>query len=76
MAVRQLPQAERYLRAGQWLKASYPLTASLRGRTLGILGLGRIGKAIARRAEAFGLAVVYHGRREPGRTSPTATTRR
>ena len=62
MAVRQLPQAERYLRAGKWLNASFPLTASLRGRTLGILGLGRIGKAIARRAEAFGLAVVYHGR--------------
>ncbi len=62
MAVRQLPQAERYLRAGKWLKTSFPLTASLRGRTLGILGLGRIGKAIARRAEAFGLAVVYHGR--------------
>ena len=63
MAVRQLPQAERYLRAGKWLKASFPLTASLRGRTLGILGLGRIGKAIARRAKAFGLIVVYHGRR-------------
>jgi lactate dehydrogenase-like 2-hydroxyacid dehydrogenase len=62
MAVRRLPQAERYLRAGQWLKASFPLTASLRGRTMGILGLGRIGKAIAHRAEAFGLSVVYHGR--------------
>ncbi len=62
MAIRQLPQAERYLRAGQWLKASFPLTASLRGRILGILGLGRIGRAIARRADAFGLAVVYHGR--------------
>ena len=62
MAVRKLPQAERYLRDGRWLKASYPLTASLRGRTMGILGLGRIGKAIARRAEAFGLSIVYHGR--------------
>jgi lactate dehydrogenase-like 2-hydroxyacid dehydrogenase len=62
MAVRQLPQTERYLREGKWLKASYPLTASLRGRTLGILGLGRIGMAVARRAEAFGLAIVYHGR--------------
>jgi lactate dehydrogenase-like 2-hydroxyacid dehydrogenase len=60
--VRQLPQAERYLRQGRWRQAPYPLTASLRGRTMGILGLGRIGKAIARRAEAFGLAVVYHGR--------------
>jgi lactate dehydrogenase-like 2-hydroxyacid dehydrogenase len=61
-AVRQLPQAERYLRAGRWLKEPFPLSPSLRGRTLGILGLGRIGKAIARRAEAFGLKIVYHGR--------------
>jgi lactate dehydrogenase-like 2-hydroxyacid dehydrogenase len=63
MAVRRLPQAERHLRSGQWLKGSFPLTASLRGRTMGILGLGRIGKAIAARARCFGLAVVYHGRR-------------
>jgi lactate dehydrogenase-like 2-hydroxyacid dehydrogenase len=62
MAVRQLPQAERYLRSGQWLKAHFPLTASLRGRTVGIVGLGRIGKAIATRVSAFGLTVVYHGR--------------
>ena len=63
MAVRKLPQAERYLRAGEWRNGAYPLTASLGGRTMGILGLGRIGKAIARRAEAFGLEVVYHGRK-------------
>jgi lactate dehydrogenase-like 2-hydroxyacid dehydrogenase len=63
MTVRQLPQAERYLRAGQWpAKGAYPLTPSLRGRTVGILGLGRIGKAIATRVNAFGLPVVYHGR--------------
>jgi lactate dehydrogenase-like 2-hydroxyacid dehydrogenase len=63
MTVRQLPQAERYLRAGQWsAKGAYPLTPSLRGRTVGILGLGRIGKAIATRVGAFGLDVVYHGR--------------
>jgi lactate dehydrogenase-like 2-hydroxyacid dehydrogenase len=62
-AVRRLPQAERYLREGRWLGAPFPLTASLRGRTMGILGLGRIGKQIAKRAEAFGLSVVYHGRR-------------
>ncbi len=61
--VRQLPAAERHLRAGRWLKDNFPLTATLRGRTLGILGLGRIGKAIARRAEAFGLTVIYHNRR-------------
>jgi lactate dehydrogenase-like 2-hydroxyacid dehydrogenase len=60
--VRELPQAERYLREGRWPGATYRLTASLRGRTMGILGLGRIGKAIAQRAAAFGLDVVYHGR--------------
>jgi lactate dehydrogenase-like 2-hydroxyacid dehydrogenase len=63
MTVRQLPQAERYLRAGQWsTKGAFPLSASLRDRTVGILGLGRIGKAIAERVKAFGLDVVYHGR--------------
>lgn len=62
MTVRQLPQAERYLRAGLWLKGTYPLTPSLRGRTVGIVGLGRIGKAIANRVSGFGLDVVYHGR--------------
>jgi lactate dehydrogenase-like 2-hydroxyacid dehydrogenase len=62
-AVRRLPQAERYLREGRWPSAPFPLTASLRGRTMGILGLGRIGKQIARRARAFGLDVVYHARK-------------
>ena len=63
MTVRQLPQAERYLRAGQWsAKGAFPLSPSLRGRTVGILGLGRIGKAIATRVAGFGLDVVYHGR--------------
>ena len=62
-AVRKLPQAERYLREGRWLEAPYPLTASLQGRTMGILGLGRIGREIARRAAAFGLEIVYHGRK-------------
>ena len=63
MTVRQLPQAERYLRAGQWsAKGAFPLSPSLRGRTVGVLGLGRIGKAIAERVNAFGLDVVYHGR--------------
>ncbi len=65
-AVRRLPQAERHLRAGAWPKGDFPLTASLRGRMLGILGLGRIGKAIATRALAFGLEVVYHGRKAQG----------
>jgi lactate dehydrogenase-like 2-hydroxyacid dehydrogenase len=63
--VREFPQAERYLRAGKWEKGDYPLTkATLRDRTVGMVGLGRIGKAIARRLEAFGVPVAYYGRRK------------
>lgn len=61
-AVRQLPQSERFLRRGDWLKGHFPLTASLREKTAGIAGLGRIGKAVAKRLEAFGVKVVYYGR--------------
>jgi lactate dehydrogenase-like 2-hydroxyacid dehydrogenase len=61
--VRELSQAERYLRAGKWTQAQFPLAkATLRNRTVGMVGLGRIGKAIARRLEAFGVPVVYHSR--------------
>ena len=64
MTMRELSQSERYLRAGLWAsKGPYPLTHNtLRGKTVGILALGRIGKAIATRCEAFGLKIVYHGR--------------
>jgi lactate dehydrogenase-like 2-hydroxyacid dehydrogenase len=61
--VRQLPQVDRYLREGKWLKGPYPLTTTLRGRKVGILGLGRIGKAIAQRLEACDLQIEYHGRK-------------
>jgi len=62
--VRELPQSERYLRAGKWLNAAYPLTrATLRDRTVGMVGMGRIGQAIARRLDAFGVPVVYHSRK-------------
>jgi lactate dehydrogenase-like 2-hydroxyacid dehydrogenase len=62
--VREFPQAERYLRAGKWAsQGHYPLTkATLRNRTVGMVGMGRIGKAIAKRLDAFGLPVVYHSR--------------
>jgi lactate dehydrogenase-like 2-hydroxyacid dehydrogenase len=64
MTARRLSESERYLRAGKWLEKPFPLTAgTLRGKTLGVLGLGRIGMAIARRAEAFGLNILYHNRR-------------
>ena len=62
--LRQLPQSERYLRAGKWLEKSFPLTVStLRNRTIGIIGMGRIGQAIAKRIEAFGRPIVYHSRK-------------
>jgi lactate dehydrogenase-like 2-hydroxyacid dehydrogenase len=66
MTVRQLSQSERYLRAGLWeSNGPFPLTpASLRDRRVGIVGLGRIGKAIARRLDAFRVPIVYHGRSE------------
>jgi lactate dehydrogenase-like 2-hydroxyacid dehydrogenase len=61
--VREFPQAERFLRAGKWLAKGYPLTrATLRDRTVGMVGMGRIGQAIARRLDAFGVPVVYHSR--------------
>jgi lactate dehydrogenase-like 2-hydroxyacid dehydrogenase len=61
--VRELPQAERYLRAGKWPHGNYPLTrATLRNRSVGMVGMGRIGIAIARRLDAFGVPVVYHTR--------------
>jgi len=63
-AVREFPQAERYLRAGKWLAKAYPLSrATLRNRTVGMVGMGAIGQAIARRLDAFGVPVVYHARK-------------
>lgn len=62
--VRELPQADRYLRAGRWRERDYRLTpATLRDRTVGLVGMGRIGQAIARRLDGFGVPVVYHSRR-------------
>ena len=63
--VRELPKAEAYLRAGRWVsEGNYPLTrATLRGRSVGIFGMGRIGLAVARRLEAFGLPISYYNRR-------------
>ncbi|MCA0024894.1 MULTISPECIES: 2-hydroxyacid dehydrogenase [unclassified Mesorhizobium] len=63
--VRDLPRAEAWLRDGSWQrKGNYPLSRlTLRGRSAGIFGMGRIGLAIARRLEAFGLPVAYHNRR-------------
>jgi lactate dehydrogenase-like 2-hydroxyacid dehydrogenase len=68
--VREFPQAERYLRAGKWRERDYPLTkASLRNRTVGLVGMGAIGQAIARRLDAMQVPVVYHTR-QPRREMP------
>ena len=61
--LRRLPQSESHLRAGYWpTKGPFPLTTSLGGKVMGILGLGRIGEAIAKRALAFGMQIRYHNR--------------
>jgi hydroxypyruvate reductase len=59
---RQFVKAHEYVVAGKWLKGAMPLTTALGGKTAGILGLGRIGRAIARRLEACGMRIAYHGR--------------
>jgi lactate dehydrogenase-like 2-hydroxyacid dehydrogenase len=59
---RRIPQADAFVRAGKWPEGAYPLCGELNGRTVGIVGLGRIGKEIALRAQAMKMRVVYHGR--------------
>ena len=60
--IRQLPQADAYVRGGQWASARFPLSASLRDRSIGIAGLGRIGLTLAKRLEGFGRPIAYHTR--------------
>jgi len=64
MTVRDLVRAEHHARSDAWEReGAFPLTRfNLRGRTVGIMGLGRIGLAIARRLEPFGVAIRYHNR--------------
>jgi lactate dehydrogenase-like 2-hydroxyacid dehydrogenase len=60
---RRIPLADRYVRAGRWAKeGTMPLARKVSGARLGIVGLGRIGQAIASRAEAFGMSIAYTGR--------------
>jgi lactate dehydrogenase-like 2-hydroxyacid dehydrogenase len=62
--IRRLPQGDRYVREGRWPDGPFPLSPTLRGRTIGILGLGDIGKAVARRLEGFAVPIAYHGRHQ------------
>jgi lactate dehydrogenase-like 2-hydroxyacid dehydrogenase len=61
-AARQLPAADRFVRAGQWLKGPMPLQRKMSGARLGLVGMGRIAKAIAHRATAFGMSIAYTAR--------------
>ncbi|MBI5129408.1 MAG: 2-hydroxyacid dehydrogenase [Rhodopseudomonas palustris] len=62
--LREFVRADGFVRSGQWATQAYPLSAgSLRDRTVGIVGMGRIGQAIARRLDASLVPVVYHSRR-------------
>jgi lactate dehydrogenase-like 2-hydroxyacid dehydrogenase len=64
-ASRRLVQADAWARSGQWeQEGNFPLTSSVRGRTVGILGLGRIGQTIASMVQLFDAKVVYHARSE------------
>ncbi len=60
---RRIVAGDRHVREGKWLDANLPLTAKIGGARMGILGLGRIGLAVAKRAEAFGMTIAYHGPR-------------
>ena len=61
---RRIPEADRFVRAGRWArKESFPLGRQVSGAKLGIVGLGRIGRTVARRASGFDMEVRYHNRR-------------
>lgn len=63
-ASRGIGRGERHVRAGKWLQGSVPLQTRVSGKRLGIVGMGRIGKVIARRASGFDMQIAYHSRRK------------
>jgi lactate dehydrogenase-like 2-hydroxyacid dehydrogenase len=64
--LRRIPQGDAYTRSGAWSKAAFPLTTSLAGKSVGILGLGRIGQGIAKRLAPFDVRLFYSGSAKPG----------
>jgi lactate dehydrogenase-like 2-hydroxyacid dehydrogenase len=61
-AARQVVAADRFVRRGGWIAGRYPVTPRVSGGRIGIVGLGRIGRAVAVRAQAFGMSIAYTGR--------------
>ena len=62
--MRRICESDRFVRAGKWRNAAPGAGSEVHGKTCGIVGLGRIGRAIAKRAQAFGMSVCYHGPRQ------------
>jgi len=65
---RRIPQSDQFVRQGKWPSGGFGLFSELTGKTVGILGLGRIGKEIATRLQAMKMRVVYHGRKQQPNT--------
>ncbi|MGC7098429.1 2-hydroxyacid dehydrogenase [Amycolatopsis lurida] len=61
--MRRLTAADRFVRRGDWTTTAYPLATKVSGKKIGVLGLGRIGRAIATRLTGFGVELSYHSRR-------------
>ena len=61
---RTIPQADKFVRAGQWPNGPIALARKVSGARMGIVGMGRIGKAIAKRASGFGMSIAYTARTE------------
>ncbi len=60
--VRQIPAGDQFVRSGKWATAGMPVMPRLHGKRIGILGMGQIGQAIAKRAQGFGMDIHYHTR--------------
>ena len=66
---RQFTASDQHVRQGKWLKGQFPLTRKVSGKKLGIVGFGRIGKDIAKRAAGFDMDIRYHNRRQDPSTA-------
>src|ERR1700716_3014393 len=60
--LRRIPEADRFVKSGAWKSRAFPIATSLAGKQVGIVGLGRIGKEIARRLAPFDVKLSYFGR--------------
>jgi lactate dehydrogenase-like 2-hydroxyacid dehydrogenase len=61
---RQIPAGDSFVRSGKWASIGFPVLPRLYGKRIGILGMGQIGQAIAKRATGFGMEIFYHTRNQ------------